>query len=139
LRNDRHVANAVDSIDRRGRQIAMSDDEFIPYLILVRFDKGEDLRDRLHESLPLLQNSLKELGEAIPALSSYDGSAVAYLLSARPSVQPEHVLAHLRTAKSHEGAPLKTQDKVLVISVELGLASRLDLVTDWLRNCGALA
>jgi hypothetical protein len=117
----------------------MSDDGFIPYLILVRFDKGEDLRDRLHESLPLLQNSLRELGELIPATSSYDGSAVAYLLTARPSIQPSDVLAHLRTAKSHQGAPLKTHDKVLVISIELGLASRMDLVTDWLRDCGSLA
>jgi hypothetical protein len=117
----------------------MNDDGFIPYLILVRFDKGEDLRDRLHESLPLLQNSLKELGELIPAMSSYDGSAVAYLLSARPNAQPGDVLAHLRTAKPHLGAPLKTHDKVLVISIELGLASHLEHVTDWLRDCGSLA
>jgi hypothetical protein len=117
----------------------MRDDEFIPYLIIVRFDKGEDLRDRLHESLPLLQNSLKEFGELIPAMSSYDGSAVAYLLSARPNAQPGDVLAHLRTPKLHVGAALKTRDKVLVIAIELGLALHLEHVTDWLQDCGSLA
>lgn len=41
----------------------MSTDEgFIPYLILIRFDKGDDLRDRLHESLSLLQGALASLG-----------------------------------------------------------------------------
>jgi len=117
----------------------MGGEGFIPYLVLVRLEKGEDLRDRLHESLPLLQDSLRELGELEPALSSYDGSAVAYLLSARPSIQPRHVLAHLQSPKSHRGSPLKTHDKVLIISIELGLASRLERVTDWLRDCGSLA
>jgi hypothetical protein len=32
-----------------------SDEGFIPYLVLIRFDRGDDLRDRLHESLSLLQ------------------------------------------------------------------------------------
>jgi hypothetical protein len=117
----------------------MSDEGFIPYLVLVRLDKGEDLRDRLHESLALLQESLRELGELEPAMSSYDGSAVAYLLSARPSIQPRHVLAKLQAPKSARGAALKTHDKVLIISIELGLASRMDRVTDWLRESDTLA
>ena len=41
-----------------------SDEGFIPYLVLIRFDRGEDLRDRLHESLSLLQEALAELDEA---------------------------------------------------------------------------
>jgi hypothetical protein len=118
----------------------MNDEGFIPYLVLIRFDKGEDLRDRLHESLPVLQDALKELGEVEPAMSSYDGSSVAYLLSGRPDIQPRHVLAHLQSPRAaRRAAPLKTQDKVLILSIEIGIAARLDKVTEWLRDCGSLA
>jgi hypothetical protein len=117
----------------------MNDEGFIPYLVLVRLDKGEDLRDRLHESLALLQDCLKELGALEPVISSYDGSAVAYLLSARPDIQPNDVLAQLQSPKSRRPSPLKTQDKVLIVSVELGLASRLERVTEWLLERGSLA
>lgn len=116
-----------------------TDEGFIPYLVLVRFDKGEDLRDRLHESLPFLQSALTEFGEVEPVLSSYDGSAVAYLLSARADFQPRHVLEQLQSPKSRRTSPLKTHDKVLVISVELGIATRLDRITDWLRDHDSLA
>jgi hypothetical protein len=117
----------------------MSDEGFIPYLVLVRLDKGEDLRDRLHESLSLLQESLKELGELEPAISSYDGSVVAYLLSTQPSIQPQDVLAQLQSPKSRRASPLKTHDKVLIVSIELGLASRLERVSEWLLDRGTLA
>lgn len=117
----------------------MSEESFIPYLVLVRFDRGDDLRDRLHESLSLLQEALAQLGRIEPVLSSYDGSAVAYLLSARPECQPRQVMEQLQSPKSRRTAPLKTHDKVLVISMELGLAARLDRVTDWLRDHDCLA
>jgi hypothetical protein len=112
---------------------------FIPYLVLVRFDKGEDLRDRLEESLPLLRGALGEMGDVEPVTSSYDGSAGVYLLSARPDLQPRQVLAQLESPKSRRPSPLKTHDKVLIISLELGIASRLERITDWLRDHDSLA
>ena len=115
------------------------DEGFIPYLVLIRFDRGEDLRDRLHESLESLQQALAELGQVEPVLSSYDGSAVAYLLEAKASVQLQQVLSKLQSPRAHRAAPLKTHDKVLVISVELGVATRMDRVTEWLREHDALA
>jgi hypothetical protein len=105
----------------------------------VRFDKGEDLRDRVHESLPVLQNALSEIGEVEPVMSSYDGSAVAYLLSAPDDFQPWQVTEQLQSPKSRRGSPLKTLDKVLVLSIGLGLAHRMERVTDWLRNHDSLA
>jgi len=112
---------------------------FIPYLVLIRFDKGDDLRDRLHESLSLLQGALAVLGPVEPVMSSYDGSAVAYLLEATANIQPQQVVTQLQSPKSHRTSPLKTHDKVLVISIELGVATRMDRVTDWLREHDALA
>lgn len=117
----------------------MSDEGFIPYLVLVRFDKGDDLRDRLHESLVLLKDALEEFGQVEPVLSSYDGSAVSYLLSARPDCQPSGVIEHLQSPKSRRASPLKTHDKVLVISIQVGLAVRLERVTDWLSDHDCLA
>jgi hypothetical protein len=35
-------------------------------------------------------------------------------------------------------SPLKTLDKVLVVSIELGLATRMERVTDWLNDNGIL-
>jgi len=116
-----------------------SDEGFIPYLVLIRFDRGEDLRDRLHESLSLLQEVLAELGPVEPVMSSYDGSAVAYLLEARATIQPQQVVTQLQSPKSHRTSPLKTHDKLLVISVELGIATRMERITDWLREHDALA
>src|SRR5882762_8701076 len=115
-----------------------SDEGFIPYLVLIRFDRGEDLRDRLHESLSLLQEALAELGPVEPVMSSYDGSAVAYLLEARATIQPQQVVTQLQSPKSHRTSPLKTHDKLLVISVELGIATRMERITDWLREHDAL-
>ena len=37
------------------------DEDFIPYLVLVCFDRGTDLRDRIEESLPLLLEALTSL------------------------------------------------------------------------------
>ncbi|MGP8033624.1 MAG: hypothetical protein ACLPQ6_05700 [Steroidobacteraceae bacterium] len=116
-----------------------ADEDFIPYLVLVCFDRGTDLRDRIEESLPLLLEALKGIGNVQPAMSSYDGSAVSYLVSTSAAVQPEQVLGQLKSAKSHRGSPLKTHDRVLVISVGPGLAQRMERVTDWLSEHGLLA
>ncbi len=111
-----------------------SEEGFIPYLIMLRFDRGDDLRDRLEESLPLLQATLAELGSVEPVMASYDGSAVSYLLEARESIQPKHVLQQLQSPGARRTSPLKTHDKVLVVAIECGLASRMERVTDWLRD-----
>ena len=118
----------------------MSEDEdFIAYLVLVCFDRGTDLRDRIEESLPLLLEALKDIGDVQPAMSSYDGSAVSYLVSTSADVQPERVLEQLKSPRSRRGSPLKTHDRVLVISVGPGLAQRMERVTEWLSEYGLLA
>lgn len=123
----------------KGAQTMSADEDFIPYLVLVSFDRGTDLRDRIEESLPLLLKALQEIGNVQPAMSSYDGSAVSYFVSTSAAVQPRHVLEQLQSPKSRRAAPLKTHDKVLVISVELGLAQRMERVTDWLTEHGLVA
>jgi hypothetical protein len=115
------------------------DEEFIPYLVLVCFDRGADLRDRIEESLPLLQEAMKEIGTVQPAMSSYDGSAVSYLVATAATVQPEHILERLKSPRAHRGSPLKTHDRVLVISIGPGLAQRMERVTEWLSEYGLLA
>jgi hypothetical protein len=112
----------------------VTDEGYIPYLVIVRFDKGDDLRDRLEESLPLLNSALAEFGDVEPVTSSYDGSAVTYLLEARPDVQPGQIVAQLQSPKSRRSSPLKTHDKVLVVAVQCGIASRMERITDWLRE-----
>jgi hypothetical protein len=112
----------------------VTDEGYIPYLVIVRFDKGADLRDRLEESLPLMNSALAELGKVEPVTSSYDGSAVTFLLEARPDLQPGHIVAHLQSPKSRRASPLKTHDKVLVVAVECGTASKMERITDWLRE-----
>src|SRR2546429_6113814 len=90
----------------------MSEDEdFIPYLVLVCFDRGTDLRDRIEESLPLLLEALKEIGNVQPAMSSYDGSAVSYLVSTSAAVQPWQVLEQLKSPKSRRSSPLKRSEE----------------------------
>jgi hypothetical protein len=112
----------------------VTDEGFIPYLVIVRFDKGEGLRDRLEESLPLMSGALAELGNVEPVTSSYDGSAVTYLLEAHPDLQPGQIVSQLQSPKSRKASPLKTHDKVLVVAVQCGVASKLERVTDWLRE-----
>src|SRR5579863_533138 len=117
----------------------MSPDEgFVPYLVLVCFDRGTDLRDRIEESLPLLQGALKEIGTVQPAMSSYDVSVVSYFVSNSAAVQPWQVIEQLQSPRLRRVSPLKTHDRVLVISVELGLAHRMERVTDWLTEHGSL-
>jgi hypothetical protein len=59
---------------------------------------------------------------------------VSYLLEARQSVQPEYVLQQLQSPGPRRTAPLKTQDKVLVVAIECGLAARMERVTSWLSE-----
>jgi hypothetical protein len=118
----------------------MSDEEeFIPYLVQVCFDRGTDLRDRIEESLPLLTEALKEIGTVQPAMTSYDGSAVSYLVATSADLQPERILELLKAPKSRRTSPLKTHDRVLVVSIGPGLAQRLERVTEWLAEHGLLA
>jgi hypothetical protein len=117
----------------------MDESEFIPYLVLVRFDKGEDLRDRLEESLPLLRAALAEFGQVEPVTTSYDGSAVSYLVAAKPDFQPDRMIEQLQSARSGRPAPLKTLDKALVLALECGAASRMERATEWLREHGCLS
>jgi hypothetical protein len=112
----------------------VTDEGYIPYLVIIRFDKGYDLRDRLEESLPLMNSALAELGAVEPVTSSYDGSMVTFLLEARPDLQPGHIVAQLQSPKSRKASPLKTHDKVLVVAVQCGIASRMEQITDWLRE-----
>jgi hypothetical protein len=112
----------------------VTDEGYIPYLVIIRFDKGYDLRDRLEESLSLMNSALAELGNVEPVTSSYDGSVVTYLLEARPDLQPGHIVAQLQSPKSRRASPLKTLDKVLVVAVQCGIASRMERITDWLRE-----
>ena len=116
-----------------------TESEFIPYLVLIQFDRGQDLRDRLEESLPLLQSALRELGTIEPVMSSYDGSMLAHMLAARPDLQPRQIEAQLRSARPQRGAPLKTHDRVLIISVGVGAAWRIERLSEWLREYDLLA
>jgi len=117
----------------------MDDSEFIPYLVLVRFDRGEDLRDRLEESLPLLRAALAEIGEVEPATTSYDGSAVSYFVAAKPDFQPYRIIEQLKSPRSGRPSPLKTLDKALVLSLECAAATRMERITEWLRENGCLS
>jgi hypothetical protein len=117
----------------------MDDSEFIPYLVLVRFDKGEDLRDRLEESLPLLRAALAEIGQVEPVTTSYDGSAVSYFVAAKPDFQPGRIIEQLQATRLGRASALKTHDKALVIALECGAATRMERVTDWLRENGCLS
>lgn len=117
----------------------MSDEDFIPYLIVVRFDKDDDLKARVKESLPALHSALAELGAVEPAMSAYDGSMVAYLLEAKADLQPARIVDRLHSAASRRSSPLTGQDKVLVVALECGVAVRIERITDWLTQHGCLA
>jgi hypothetical protein len=117
----------------------MDNAEFIPYLVLVRFDRGEDLRDRLEESLHLLRAALAEIGDVEPVMTSYDGSAVSFLVAAKPNFQPHRIVELLKTPRSGRPTPLKTLDRALVLSLECAAATRMERVTEWLRENGCLS
>ena len=117
----------------------MSEDAFIPYIVVIRFDKDDGLKERLERSLPLVQAALAELGEVEPLASSYDGSCVTYLLAADGDVQPRKLLEQLHSPRSRRPSGLTGQDKVFIASLNAGVANRLERATAWLRECDLLA
>ena len=113
-----------------------TEETFIPYLVLVRFDKdGGELKVRLAESVPVLKEALAEVGAVQFVEMSYDGSMVAFLVAANPRFEtPLQVQMHLQSPRSRKPSPLILHDKVLVVSVETGTASRMERTTSWLRE-----
>ncbi len=116
--------------------MSTDDDGFIPYLVLVRFDKdGDDLRRRLTESVPVLKDALADIGKVQFVEMSYDGSMVAFLVAANPRFESVlQVQSHLQSPRSGRSSALVDHDKVLVVSLETGTASRLERTTSWLRE-----
>ena len=115
----------------------MTDEEsYIPYLVLIRFDKdGGDLRARVTEAAPALKVGLAEIGTVQSVEMSYDGSMVAYLVAANPRFENSlQVQIHLQSPRSRRSSPLIIHDKILIVSIEQGSASRLERVTSWLRE-----
>jgi hypothetical protein len=121
-------------------QMSATEEDFIPYLVLVRFDKdGGELKTRLKEAAPALKEALAEMGTVQAIEVAYDGSMAAYLVAANPRFENAlQVLGHLQSPRSHKSSPLIAHDKVLVVSIEQGSASRLERTTSWLRECNLL-
>ena len=113
-----------------------SEEGYIPYLVLVRFDKdGGDLRKRLAESVPILKDALAEMGTVQFVEMSYDGSMVAFLVAAYPRFKDVlQIQSHLQAPRSGRSSALVIHDKVLVVSIETGAASRMERTTSWLRE-----
>jgi hypothetical protein len=113
-----------------------AEEGFIPYLVLVRFDKdGDDLRRRLAESVPVLKDSLGDIGKVQFVEMSYDGSMVAFLVAANPRFENVlQVQSHLQSPRSGRSSALVTADKLLVVTLETGTAARLERTTSWLRE-----
>jgi hypothetical protein len=120
--------------------VSGSEESYIPYLVLVRFDKdGGDLKARVTESAPALKDALAEIGAVQSVEMSYDGSMVAYLVAANPRFENSlQVQMHLQSPRSRRSSPLIGHDQLLVVSIEMGSASRLERVTSWLRECELL-
>ena len=116
------------------------EENFIPYLVLVRSDKdGGELKARLAEAVPLLKEALAEMGSVQFVEMGYDGSLVAFLVAENPRFENSlQVQQHLQSPRSRKAAPLIVHDKVLVVSIEYGTASRMERTTSWLRECNLL-
>lgn len=124
----------------RETQMNAGDEDFIPYLVLVRFDKdGGELKARLAESVPILKEVVAEAGSVQFVEMSYDGSMVAFLVAANPRFEnPLQLHRHLQSPRSRKSSPLIAHDKILVVSIEYGTASRLERTTSWLREWNLL-
>ena len=120
--------------------MSADDEAFIPYLVLVRFDKdGGDLKRRLAESVPALKDALADLGKVQFVEMSYDGSMAAFLVAANPRFEDVlQVQAHLQSPRTGKSSALVVHDKVLVVTLETGTASRMERTTSWLREFGLL-
>jgi hypothetical protein len=114
-------------------------DGFIPYLVLIRFDKDEGLLQRLRAAGPRLRSTLAAIGKHELVATSYDGSMVAYLVEARADTQPRALMGFLMSGPEDVGSALNAADKVLVLCCDVGTASRLERVTDVLREWDLLA
>jgi hypothetical protein len=113
------------------------DEAFIPYLVLVRFDKDRgDLKKRLAESVPVLKEALADMGKVQFVEMSYDGSMVAFLVAANPRFENVlQVQSHLQSPpRSGRSSALLPDDKILVVTLETGTASRMERTTSWLRE-----
>ncbi len=116
--------------------MSTDDEVFIPYLVLVRFDKdGGDLNKRLAESVPVLKEALAAIGKVQFVEMSYDGSMVAFLVAANPRFESVlQVQSHLQSPRSGRSSALVTHDKILVVTLETGTALRMERTTSWLRE-----
>ena len=116
--------------------MSIDDEVFIPYLVLVRFDKdGGDLKKRLAEAVPVLKEALAAIGKVQFVEMSYDGSLVAFLVAANPRFESVlQVQSHLQSPRSGRSSALVPHDKTLVITLETGTASRMERTTSWLRE-----
>ena len=116
--------------------MSTDDEVFIPYLVLVRFDKdGGDLKKRLAESVPVLKEELATIGKVQFVEMSYDGSMVAFLVAANPRFDSVlQVQSHLQSPRSGGSSALVAHDKILVVTLETGTASRMERTTSWLRE-----
>jgi hypothetical protein len=117
-----------------------AEEDFIPYLVIVRFDKdGGELKTRLAESVPVLREVLAEMGTVQFVEMAYDGSMVAFLVAANPRFEDVlQVQEHLQLPRSRRSSPVIPHDKILVLSIETGTASRMERTTSWLRECNLL-
>jgi hypothetical protein len=71
---------------------------------------------------------------------SYDGSLVAFLVAADTRFENTlQVMNHMQSPRSRKSSGLVGHDKVLVLEVQVGSASRLERVTGWLNEYGMLA
>ena len=116
--------------------MSADDEGFIPYLVLVRFDKdGGDLKKRLAESVPVLKDALADMGKVQFVEMSYDGSMVAFLVAANPRFENVlQVQSQLQSSRAGRTPALVTNDKILVVTLETGAASRMERTSSWLRE-----
>jgi hypothetical protein len=116
--------------------MSADDEGFIPYLVLVRFDKdGGDLKKRLAESVPVLKDALADMGKVQFVEMSYDGSMVAFLVAANPRFDNVlQVQSQLQSSRAGRTPALVINDKILVVTLETGTASRMERTSSWLRE-----
>lgn len=121
-------------------EMTTDDEVFIPYLVLVRFDKDRsDLKKRLMESVPVLKEALADIGKVQFVEMSYDGSMAGFLVAANPRFENVlQVQLYLQSPRSGRSSALVPHDKILVVTLETGTASSMERTTSWLREFGLL-